>query len=137
MLNQRPQFGSAHISLVLVGLMWVLPFLYPYHAYPITTFYQEWLTALLGVLALPLLLTSRFWQAPQVPGIVLLPIGMMMLLLLQFIAGQVEHFDQVLLLSLYFLFAALLMMGATFCARSWACRSLPQYLPLFYWSVPN
>jgi len=110
LLNQRLQFGSAHISLALVGLMWVLPFLYPYHAYPITTFYQEWLTALLGVLALPLLLTPRFWQAPQVPGIVLLPIGMMMLLLLQFIAGQVGHFDQVLLLSLYFLFAALLML---------------------------
>ncbi|NCS75339.1 MAG: hypothetical protein GW786_02705, partial [Gallionella sp.] len=98
MLNQRLQFGSARLSLALVGLMWVLPFLYPYHAYPVTTFYQEWLTALLGVLALPLLLTTRFWQAPQVPGIVLLPIGMMMLLLLQFIAGQVGHFDQVLLL---------------------------------------
>ena len=110
MLKQRLPFGSARLGLVLVGLMWVLPFLYPHHAYPVTTFYQEWLTALLGLLALPLLLTARFWQAPQVPGIVLLPIGLMMLLLLQFIAGQVGHFDQVLLLSLYFLFAALLMM---------------------------
>ncbi|MDP2760018.1 MAG: Wzy polymerase domain-containing protein [Sideroxyarcus sp.] len=111
MLNPpRLRFGTAHISLTLVGLMWVLPFLYPHHAYPVTTFYQEWLTALLGVLAMTLLLTGRFWQAPQVPGIVLLPIGMMMLLLLQFMFGQVEHFDQVLLLSLYFLFAALLML---------------------------
>lgn len=111
MLNLRhSRFTAAHISLTLVGLMWVLPFLYPHHAYPVTTFYQEWLTALLGLLALPLLLTARFWQAPQVPGIVLLPIGMMMLLLLQFLFGQVSHFDQVLLLSLYFLFAALLML---------------------------
>ena len=102
--------GLAHISLTLVGLMWVLPFLYPHHAYPVTTFYQEWLAALLGVLAMALLLTARFWQAPQVPGIVLLPIGLMMLLLLQFLFGQVNHFDQVLLLSLYFLFAALLML---------------------------
>jgi O-antigen ligase len=105
-----PRFDVAHISLTLVGLMWVLPFLYPHHAYPVTTFYQEWATALLGLLALPLLLTARFWRAPQVPGIVLLPIGMMMLLLLQFMFGQVAHFDQVLLLSLYFLLAALLMM---------------------------
>lgn len=111
MLNLPPaRLGAARISLALVGLMWVLPFLYPYHAYPVTTFYQEWATALLGVLALPLLLTTRFWQVPQVPGIVLLPIGLMLLLLLQFIGGLVEHFDHVLLLSLYFLFAALLMM---------------------------
>ncbi len=106
----RPSLGAARISLALVGLMWVLPFLYPYHAYPVTTFYQEWLTALLGVLALPLLLTARFWHAPQVPGIVLLPIGLLLLLLLQYIGGLIGHFDQVLLLSLYFLFAALLMM---------------------------
>lgn len=50
--------------------MWVLPFLYYHHAYPITTFYQEWGTGLLGLCALPLLLTSRFWQAPEVPRIV-------------------------------------------------------------------
>jgi len=111
--------------------MWVLPFLYPYHAYPITTFYQEWLTALLGVLALPLLLTSRFWQAPQVPGIVLLPIGMMMLLLLQFIAGQVGHFDQVLLLSLYFLFAALLMMLGHFLRAELGLPQLAAILAAF------
>ena len=131
MLNQRLQFGSARLSLALVGLMWGLPFLYPYHAYPVTTFYQEWLTALLGVLALPLLLTSRFWQAPQVPGIVLLPIGMMMLLLLQFIAGQVGHFDQVLLLSLYFLFAALLMMLGHFLRAELGLPQLAAILAAF------
>ncbi|MBU0689249.1 MAG: O-antigen ligase C-terminal domain-containing protein [Gammaproteobacteria bacterium] len=90
--------------------MWVLPFLYYHHAYPLTTFYQEWLAALLGVCALPLLLTKRYWQAPQVPGIVLLPVGLMLILLLQFMLGRIIHFDHVLMLSLYLLFAALLMM---------------------------
>jgi len=68
------------------------------------------MTALLGLCALPLLLTTRFWQAPQVPSIVLLPIGLMLVLLVQFIVGRIVYFDHVLLLSLYFLFAALLMM---------------------------
>jgi len=99
-----------HISLACVGLMWVLPFLYYHHAYPLTTFYQEWLTALLGLCALPLLLTARYWQAPQVPGIVLLPVGLMLVMLVQFLVGRIVHFDHVLLLALYFLFAALLMM---------------------------
>ena len=90
--------------------MWVLPFLYYHHAYPITTFYQEWGTGLLGLCALPLLLTARFWQAPEVPRIVILPIGLMLVLMVQFFAERITHFDHLMLLTLYFLFAALLMM---------------------------
>ncbi|HLP98894.1 MAG TPA: Wzy polymerase domain-containing protein [Sideroxyarcus sp.] len=90
--------------------MWVLPFLYYHHAYPITTFYQEWSTALLGLCALPLLLTARYWQEPQVPRIVLLPVGLLLLMMIQFLMGRMTHFDHLLLLSLYFLFAALLIM---------------------------
>ena len=103
-------FGLAHISLTFVGLMWVLPFLYYHHAYPITTFYQEWGAGLLGLCAFPLLLTARYWQAPEVPRIVMLPIGLMLVLMLQFFVGRITHFDSLMLLSLYFLFAALLMM---------------------------
>lgn len=91
-------------------MMWVLPFLYYNHAYPITTFYQEWGTGLLGLCALPLLLTARYWQAPEIPRIVMLPIGLMLLLMVQFFAGRIDHFDHTMLLALYFLFAALLMM---------------------------
>lgn len=100
----------AHISLAFVGLMWVLPFLYYHHAYPITTFYQETGAALLGLCAMPLLLTARYWQAPEVPRIVMLPIGLMLLLMIQFFIGQVIHFDHLMMMGLYFLFAALLMM---------------------------
>jgi O-antigen ligase len=103
-------FGLAHISLTLVGLMWVLPFLYYHHAYPITTFYQEWGAGVLGLCAMPLLLTTRYWQAPEVPRIVILPIGLMLVLMIQFFVGRITHFDHLMLLSLYFLFSALLMM---------------------------
>ena len=103
-------FGLAHISLTLVGLMWVLPFLYYHHAYPITTFYQEWGAGVLGLCAMPLLLTARYWQAPEVPRIVILPIGLMLVLMIQFFVGRITHFDHLMLLSLYFLFSALLMM---------------------------
>jgi len=100
----------AHISLAFVGLMWVLPFLYYYHAYPLTTFYQEWGAGMLGLCAMPLLLTSRYWQMPEVPRLVLLPISLMLLVMIQFFAGLVMHFDHMMLLVLYFLFAALLLM---------------------------
>lgn len=90
--------------------MWVLPFLYYQHTYPITTFYQEWGTGVLGLCALPLLLTRRYWQAPEVPRIVMLPIGLMLLLMIQFFVNRIDHVDHLMLMGLYFLFAALLMM---------------------------
>ncbi|MHB0925564.1 MAG: PglL family O-oligosaccharyltransferase [Gallionellaceae bacterium] len=99
-----------HISLALVGLMWVLPFLHYRHQYPLTTFYQEWWSALLGVLALTLLVTRDFWRQPEIPRIAQLPVALIAVLLLQSGLGKVAYFDQALLYALYLLFAALLMM---------------------------
>ena len=99
-----------HISLAMVGLMWVLPFLHYRHQYPLTTFYQEWWSALLGVLALTLLVARDFWQQPEIPRIAQLPAGLIVVLLLQSGFSKIAYFDQVLLYALYLLFAALLMM---------------------------
>ncbi|CAH1211791.1 conserved membrane hypothetical protein [Candidatus Nitrotoga sp. BS] len=99
----------ARISLTSVGLMWVLPFLYYYHAYPLTTFYQEWGAAVLGLCAMPLLVTKRNWLQPEIPLIAFLPIGLLLLGLMQFVLGRISYFDQVVLLALYLLWAALLM----------------------------
>ncbi|MFZ2525600.1 MAG: Wzy polymerase domain-containing protein [Candidatus Ferrigenium altingense] len=99
-----------HISLALVGLMWVLPFLHYRHQYPLTTFYQEWWSALLGVLALTLLVTRDFWRQPEIPRIAQLPVALIAVILLQSGLGKVAYFDQALLYALYLLFAALLMM---------------------------
>lgn len=102
----------AHISLTFVGLMWVLPFLYYHHAYPLTTFYQEWGAAVLGLGASLYLLHKHFWQQAEIPRIVLLPILLMLLALLQFGLGRIVYFEQALLFSLYMLWATLLMMTA-------------------------
>jgi O-antigen ligase len=99
-----------HISLALVGLMWVFPFLHYVHRYPLTTFYQEWWSALLGVGALTLLVGRAYWQRPEIPRIAQLPVGLATLALLQLALGKMVYFDQALLYSLYLLFAALLMM---------------------------
>ena len=90
--------------------MWVLPFLYYYHAYPITTFYHEWGAAILGLSAGVFLLSKQHWVQPEVPRIVLLPIGLMILVLLQYLLGKLAYFDQALLFTLYMLWVVLLMM---------------------------
>lgn len=108
--NALRSASLTHISLALVGLMWVLPFLNYRHAYPLTTFYQEWWSALLGVMALTLLITRDFWEQPEIPRIAQLPVALIGVVLAQSGLGKVAYFDQSLLYILYLLFAALLML---------------------------
>src|SRR5574340_82401 len=115
-----------HVSLALIGLMWVLPFLHYRHQYPLTTFYQEWWSALLGLLALTPLVMRDFWRQPEIPRIVQLPAGLIAVLLLQSSLGKVAYFDQSLLYALYLLFAALLMMLG---ARLRDCFGLAEMAP--------
>lgn len=105
-----PDSKLARISLTLVGLMWVFPFLYFRHENPLTTFDQEWWSAMLGVLAFTLLAARDFWQQPEVPRIVQLPLALIVIVLLQLSLSKVAYFDQALLYALYLLFAALLML---------------------------
>ena len=108
--------GMAHVSLAFIGLMWTLPFLYFHHTYPISSFYQEWGAALLGLCAMSILVTRHFWAHAEVPRIVLLPAGMMMLVLAQFSLGRIANFDQTVLLTLYLLWAAfLVILGKILC----------------------
>jgi O-antigen ligase len=100
----------AHISLTLVGLMWVFPFLHYRHEIPLTTFDQEWWSAMLGLLALTVLSAREFWQRPEIPRIAQLPAALIGIVLLQVSLGKVAYFDQAVLYALYFLFAALLML---------------------------
>ncbi len=108
--NQSPRNILAHISLTLVGLMWVLPFLNPRHQYPLTTFDQEWWSALLGVLAMVLLAGNDFWRKPEMPRIVQLPAALIGVVVLQWGVGKIAYFDQALLYLMYLLFALMLMM---------------------------
>jgi O-antigen ligase len=111
LLNRREySFNPAHLSLLLVGLMWVFPFLDYYHAYPLTTFYQEWGAAVLGVAAMPLLAMGGYRRQAEIPRVVLLPIAMMALVLVQFALGRIPYFGQMLLYALYLIWAGLLIM---------------------------
>jgi O-antigen ligase len=115
-LNKSPlsiwlsKIKLAHISLVLAGLMLVFPFLHYRHENPLTTFDQEWWSALLGLLALSVLVARDFWREPDVPRIAQLPVVLIVVVLLQLTLGKLAYFDQALLYVLYLLFAALMML---------------------------
>ena len=121
----------AHISLILLGLMWVLPFQYYYHAYPLTTFYSEWGAAILGLSASVFLLGKQHWVQPEIPRIVLLPVGLMLLALLQFMLGKITYFDQALLFTLYMLWVTLLMMLGRALRQQFGLTTMAMFLAAF------
>lgn len=120
-----------HVSLVMAGLMWVLPFLHYRHQYPLTTFYQEWWSALFGVLALGVLAARDYWQQPQAPRIAQLPIILLGVVLLQWGLGKIIYLDQALLYILYLLFAALLMLLGARLRECFGMPRLAQVLSVF------
>jgi len=129
--NAQRVASLTHIGLALVGAMWVLPFLSYRHAYPLTTFYQEWWSALIGVLALTLMATRDFWTQPEIPRIAQLPAALIAVILMQWILGKLPYFDQALLYILYLLFAALLMMLGTRLRDSLGFRKMATVLAVF------
>ena len=120
-----------HISLSLVGLMWVLPFLYHDHPRPIATFYGEWVAAMLGLCAIFFLTMHRSSQQLQIPRIALLPIALLLLVLVQFVLGRGAYFEQSLLFALYLLWAALLIIIGRCLREEFSLPILVSTLALF------
>lgn len=101
---------AAHFSLACLGVMWIFPFSYYLHNYPITTFYQEWWAAFLGLCAMTWLLLPRLWLQPKLPRIAILPLGLALLIAVQYALGLLPYFDQAWLYILYLMWASLLIM---------------------------
>ena len=99
-----------HISLALIGLMWVLPFLQPHRQFPLPSFYTEWLAFALGLGALSLLLQQRFWDNLELPRMALVPLALLPLLLLQFALDKITYPEQMLLALVYLLWAVFLIL---------------------------
>ncbi|MDD4977011.1 MAG: Wzy polymerase domain-containing protein [Gallionella sp.] len=108
--NSYTALRKTHISLALVGLMWVLPFLHYRHEYPLTTFDQEWWAVLFGVLAMATLAGKDYWKSAQLPGVVLLPVTLIVVAVLQITVGKIIYAEQGMLYILYLLFAAQMML---------------------------
>ncbi len=105
----EPKPAVEHLSLHVIGLMCVLPFLAPHHRLPIPGFYGELTAFALGMLAM-----CTFWQKAvlasfQLPRITLLPFGILCIILLQTALGMIAYPQQALLGMLYLLWACLLM----------------------------
>lgn len=108
---------SPTTSLILVGLMFFLPFTLAIHHNPIPTFYSEWASATLGLLACLALLNKSFWQDFKVPQIALVFLGLSAILGMQWMLGMLHSSQQALLVLSYLLWAVLLVFLGAYLRR--------------------
>jgi O-antigen ligase len=111
-MTGAPRLTAAHFCLAAIGLMWTLPFLQPYHHFPLPSFYSEWLALALGLAALTWMGRAAFWRAAALPAALVPLLGLVVLLLVQYAVGKVAYGGQVLVAALYIVWACLLMVLA-------------------------
>ena len=93
--------------------MWLLPFLIPFKAPPVPSFWAEAAAAALGLVALTV--WAPWARSLAFPRVAWLPLGFAALLLLQLSLGRVAYYQQAILAVLYLLWAcALIILGGTF-----------------------
>lgn len=100
--------GLPCFALVVAGLMAVIPFLYPLHPAPRTSFYSEWLAVAFGTSALLGVLSARFWTSPRIPLVDVYLVGFIGLIALQALFVRAPYAQAVLAPGLLLLWAALL-----------------------------
>jgi len=98
------------LSLVLCGLMVSVPFLLPYHYFPFTSFYSEWLAFALGLAALAAIGSAPSRHPVPVPAVCLGLFAFTAVLALQVALGQVAYPLRSAMGALYSIWAALIVL---------------------------
>lgn len=102
----------AWASLLLVGLIAVLPFLQIYHFAPLQTFYDEWLALSLGFAACLGFWPRTFWTRIEIPRVALYCLLILAVVIAHGFTAPYPYLAQVLVPGIYLVWAVLLMVLA-------------------------
>ncbi len=122
---------GATVSLALVGLMWLLPFVQPHHSNPLTSFYSEWLAIALGIAALSVLAGRAAWADLRLPVVAVFPVALAALIMLQYLLGDLPYAGPPLTAALYLVWAALLITLGSFLRRTFGLTAVVTVLAWF------
>lgn len=123
---------AARISLVCIGLIAILPFLQVHHARPIPAFYTEFVAFALGLLALTLLLSGRYWRNLALPWIVFASLGLFAVLLLQLNLKMPAYYETQVIALLYLVWAMLLIILGSVLRREFGLTAISTALAWFF-----
>lgn len=121
-MNFPPLF--AHFSLICTVLLCTLPFLQPYHLYPLTSFYSEWLAFALGLGVMTVWMDGRLQARAEIPWVALSPFALAVLLMVHGLLGWSPYFGQALTGALYLAWAGLMIMAGRALAQIWGVEKL-------------
>jgi O-antigen ligase len=121
-MKSPPLFAC--FSLLCTVLLCTLPFLQPYHLYPLTSFYSEWLAFVLGLGVMTIWLDSRLQERAEVPWVALSPFALAVLLMVHGLLGWSPYFGQALTGALYLGWAGLMVMAGRALLRIWGFEKL-------------
>jgi len=99
---------SLNMSLLLISLIFLLPFINMYHQLPIPSFYSEWIAGVLGLAAVATMLSTPLQSDIRIPQISLAFIGLAAILGMQWILGMLHSAQYTLLILSYLIWAFLL-----------------------------
>ncbi|HSD60119.1 MAG TPA: hypothetical protein VLC55_04630, partial [Burkholderiales bacterium] len=104
-------------SLLACGLMMAVPFVVPIHYFPVPTFRAEFAAVALGLAALGLFAAGGSWRETRLPLTALLPLGLALILLVQFYSRRTAS-PQLAVIALGYLTwsACLVTLGASLAA---------------------
>lgn len=116
------------LTLSALCLMLTVPFLMAHHYHPIPAFYQEWAAAFFGLVALSLLLRREFAERLELPELTLLPLGLLLIVVAQWLLLPNAPPARLQLFSLYLIWAALMLILGRQLARSLGLEKISQWL---------
>lgn len=111
MISATTRGPLLYASLIGVTLLCVVPFLQPFHRYPLTSFYTEWLALASGLGVMSVLLDRRAWISAEVPWVALAPFALALLLIMHGALHWSPYFGHALTGALYLVWAGLLMIA--------------------------
>lgn len=120
-----------YISLMFIGLMFLLPFVSLYHHLPIPSFYGEWVAAVLGLAAMLPLLRKAAWQPLHIPQIALIFPGLAAILGMQWMLGMLHSHQYALLVLSYLTWAFFLVVLGSYLRREFGWEKIATTLALF------
>ncbi len=130
--GKSPQSFLARISLTLIGLMVVIPFLQYHHARPIPAFYTEYIAFVLGMAALILFLAGRYWRNIALPWIVFAPLGLFVVMLLQMNLGMSAYYEMQIIVLFYLLWAIFLVILGAVLRKEFGLKVISIVLAWFF-----
>jgi O-antigen ligase len=112
---------ACNISLIFIGLMFLLPFINMHHEQPITPFYPEWIAAAMGLVATFPLLSMLSWRNMQsglkIPQVAFIFLGLATILCVQWALGMLHSKQYALSVLSYFIWAFLLVVLGSYLRR--------------------